>query len=168
MIYIPLNEQTVETPELLLTVGISGCGKTTYVMNNYGDYENLNLDDIRGSLESVNDQTLTPQAVRIMNHMLTHAISYRKNIVISNTNLNIRYINQYIERAEGYKVTILCFDDSYDPQLCISRVRNAIALGEDRSNTPPHVINRMAEQYVELMKVLDGIRQTEMLKVIHV
>lgn len=101
--------------KLIICVGISGSGKTTWATNfikNNSNYVRINRDDIRkvlvGDLEGYyNRKDLSNIETKITNIetlILFNMSGY--NIVIDNTNLTTKYINRWIDIANKYKFNI--------------------------------------------------------------
>lgn len=110
--------------KLVLTVGISASGKSTWAnKQNKDEYVNINRDDIRASLfddfswgtykfSKKNEEKVT----KIQMEMVQHAFINNMHIIISDTNLNEKYRNQWKEYAAkiGYQFEIVEFPIDFD------------------------------------------------------
>ena len=91
------------------------------------------MDSIRKDVfNNVSDQSHNKVVARIFNKQLEVEIALKHNIVIDNMNLNIRYINDIVNKSKGYDIIFYLFDNSLDWQNCFNRVKNDKT---DRSRT---------------------------------
>ena len=155
--FIPLakpNNNT--TPTCVITVGASGCGKSTYVNKNFCDYAKLCMDDMRKELTgSVSDQSKNKEVHSLLTTRLKRHIAAKDNIALPNTNLNANGLVQLLDMLNDYNVILLLFDDSLRPELCAQRVTADINNGQDRANTAvvQGLIENMSERYVILCSI---------------
>lgn len=104
--------------EMIVTVGCSGSGKTTwaeeYVRENYPNWTNVNRDDERFALTNngVRDWTKYKfnksnerKVTEIVDAKLAQALLTGQNIIVSDTNLNPKFRAKFKELAQehGYK-----------------------------------------------------------------
>lgn len=123
----------MERPSIIILVGISGCGKTTWCNHYISEATILSMDSIRKDVfNNVSDQSHNKVVARIFNKQLEVEIALKHNIVIDNMNLNIRYINDIVNKSKGYDIIFYLFDNSLDWQNCFNRVKNDKT---DRSRT---------------------------------
>lgn len=102
--------------EILLTIGCSGSGKSTYaseLVKSNNSWVEINRDNIRANLflggnphlmwqqykHTNANEKLVNQQVEILFHK---AVNARKNIIISDTNLNIKTRHYWVNIAEKY------------------------------------------------------------------
>lgn len=101
-------------PTITLTVGLPGCGKTTWaieeVRRTRGNSVNLNLDDIRQSMAGkhsqykFNDQN--EAYIRNLQHLAAAlAVADRKNIIVSDTNVKPEIVDFWKDFAKENKYT---------------------------------------------------------------
>lgn len=120
-------------PKLLLTVGASSSGKTTWVVDNIHrnlGWVDLNRDDFRFKCKArdwrdykftkANENRIT----ETINGILDDSLEKRLNIVISDTNLNPKTRNRFKQLAEkhGYDYVEKAFECSWDE--LVSRSEN--------------------------------------------
>lgn len=123
----------MERPSIVILVGISGCGKTTWCNHYISEATILSMDSIRKDVfNNVSDQSHNKDVARIFNKQLEDEIALKHNIVIDNTNINIRYIDDIVNKSKGYDIILYLFDNSLDWQKCFNRVKND---NTDRSRT---------------------------------
>ena len=91
------------------------------------------MDSIRKEVfNNVSDQSHNKVVARIFNKQLEDEIALKHNIVIDNTNINISYIDDIVNKSKGYDIIFYLFDNSLDWQNCFNRVKND---NTDRSRT---------------------------------
>ena len=123
----------MERPSIVILVGISGCGKTTWCNHYISEATILSMDSIRKEVfNNVSDQSHNKVVARIFNKQLEDEIALKHNIVIDNTNINISYIDDIVNKSKGYDIIFYLFDNSLDWQNCFNRVKND---NTDRSRT---------------------------------
>ncbi len=119
------NDRLSERPSIIILVGISGCGKTTWCKNYISEATILSMDTIRKEVfNNVSDQSHNKDVARIFNKQLEDEIALKHNIVIDNMNINIRYIDDIVNKSKGYDIIFYLFDNSLDWQKCFNRVKN--------------------------------------------
>lgn len=117
-------------PTLHITVGIPGCGKSTYVERmspRYESWEILSSDDIREELTgSVDDQTANRAVFYVINKCARLLLAYGHDVVIDATNLRPNYRKDLLQIAKDCDATpwAIRFDDSEDFDLCQGRNLN--------------------------------------------
>ena len=109
------------------------------------------MDSIRKEVfNNVSDQSHNKVVARIFNKQHEDEIALKHNIVIDNTNINIRYIDDIVNKSKGYDIIFYLFDNSLDWQNCFNRVKND---NTDRSRTDnvfvsgKPLIQAMSEKY---------------------
>ncbi len=100
-----------EFPEVVVPVGISGCGKTTWIQNHLADHELVSLDEIRASLSRREDQENNSTVVRIAKEQLREHLRAKRKIVWDATSLRTDFRSAVIDLAIDYGalVTIVAF-----------------------------------------------------------
>ncbi len=95
----------------MLTVGLSGSGKTTWIANNLDNHEVVSLDDIRASLSRREDQQNNSKVLRIAKERLREALRAKRRVVWDATSLRIDFRSAVIDLATDYGalVTIVAF-----------------------------------------------------------
>lgn len=102
---------------LIITIGISGSGKSTWSSNflkNNLNYLRINRDDIRktmvGSLEEYYTRKDLHQLEAIVSdieeQLFMNYGSYVKSVIVDNTNLNQKVIKSWIKHANYYNYDI--------------------------------------------------------------
>lgn len=144
---------------LFITIGCSGAGKSTWIKKNAtpGWATIISPDEERRKLSNVNDQSVSGHAFENCYDRLFH-LSPRDGaeVYFDATSLKAEYISSIVgavnpQLKKGLKVTIVLFEDSRNPDLCISRIHEDVKNKVDRSNTPDDVVRTMSKRYVELV-----------------
>lgn len=148
--------------KVIITVGCSGSGKTTFCNKNYSSYEHICMDDIRKLLTgNISDQSRNEEVYKLYVDKLIDAVHNGRDICLVNTNLGTSKIFKEIAKVLSNKseVTILFFEDSKNWELCLSRVSEDIMNGVDRSNTTGNresgvpIIKEMSERYIKMREI---------------
>lgn len=136
--------------KLIITCGISGSGKSTWTKKYHPYAYIINPDSIRKELTgNVSDQSKNKEVFEVAYKSLCMNGAEAGTVVWDATNLSISGILKIVNMAKGANiarcgktlddVTVLVFKDSLNWELCLERVKKAIANGEDRSNTDVEV-----------------------------
>lgn len=147
--------------KIIITVGISGCGKSTIAaaLVEQKGFKEANLDEYRKKLSGdISNQKVTKDAVRAMNKDIRLHIKNGHNVIISNTNLDENIIKNYIETYENCLFRIIIFEDSYNWKLCYKRIDEDLKSGKDRSRVPPSVVLR---QHIKFKSLVDKLFELE-------
>lgn len=98
-------------PEVVLVVGLSGSGKTTWIGKNLKDHEIVSLDDIRAGLGRREDQQNNAKVLRIAKEELREHLRAKRRVVWDATSLRTDFRSAVIDLAEDYGalVTIVAF-----------------------------------------------------------
>ena len=158
---IPYQPQRVIFP-----IGISGAGKDRFYRMFFKEAVLLSPDNIRKELTGdISDQTRNKEVFEILHDRMRSELDRCVNdIYLSETHLWLPGLKQEVEMALPYGKEILfyLFEDSRNWKLCQSRVRGALASGEDRSATADVIgksgkplLEEMSERYVELVESED-------------
>lgn len=105
-----------EYPELVIPVGISGSGKTSWIARHLPEHKIVSLDDIRASLSRREDQENNSKVVRMARELLRVHLRAKERIVWDATSLRTDFRNQIIDLAKDYGAltTIVAFHVSPD------------------------------------------------------
>jgi protein phosphatase len=147
-------------PKLILPVGISGSGKSTWIKSQTDPNTIVvSPDDIRRELSgNVSDQTNMGKVWALAFTRVTDALNAGKNVILDATNVKSRdrkslmdYMKVHVDKPfEGFAKI---FD--VDPEIAKQRVRKDIEAGVDRSNVPDYAIDRQYRDFI------DGINSLE-------
>ena len=145
--------------KLYITIGCSGAGKSTWIKKNAtpGWSITISPDEERRKLSNVNDRSVYGRAFEKCYDQLFH-LSPRDGaeVYFDAISLKTGYISSIVgavnpQLKKNLKVTLVLFEDSRNPDLCISRIHEDIKNKVDRTNTPDDVVRTMSKHYIELV-----------------
>lgn len=147
-----------------LMCGVSGSGKSTFYKNNCGETPfYINPDTIRKQVcGDVSDQSRNKLVWEIAYESLKDfCLEEKENIWFDATSLHNSSIRAVLQIASLYKqdVEIYIMNDSFNKELCRSRVRSDIENGVDRSNVPDEIIDKQFENFKSLTDNLEEYRK---------
>jgi len=134
-----------DLPVLLITVGIPGSGKSTWIRSQKG-FEVVSLDEIRKQLTgSITNQNKEKEVVDIGRNKIKQLLSAGKNVIYDATNVKywfrqnmLKDMPPHIKKAKIFHV---------DPEEAKKRIRQDIENKVDRSNVPPEKIDELYKHF---------------------
>lgn len=165
----------IKLPELSLVVliGASGSGKSTFAARHFGEYEVLSSDYCRGLVsDDENDQSVTAEAFEILQFIARKRLEKGRLVVIDATNVQQDARKPLVALAKEYHVMPVAIVLATPEKLC--QQRNAERAGRDFG---PHVLRNQARQLKQSLKrlkregfryiyVIDSLEQAEAVKLI--
>lgn len=144
---IRLSER--DQPIFIMTVGIPGAGKSEFTRQ-YRDDEYTVIvcpDNIREELTgSISDQSQNAKVWSIAKSRAIEALKAGKNVILDATNVDSNSRRQFIQGLpSGIALKAKIFN--VDPEVAKQRIKAQIERGENRSNVPPDVIDRMHQKF---------------------
>lgn len=143
--------------EIKILMGLPMSGKSTIAKKMISNFENciiIECDEIRKMITGKDDKydafNINNEKIvwDTFNFMVNKSIEENKNIIISNTNLNLKKLNELLllinNRAE---IEIMLIDTPVD--ICISRLND-----KDKHMIP--IIEKMNIQMIETLKWLEN------------
>ncbi len=137
-------------PKLILPVGISDSGKSTFIKSL--DLSNgviISPDDIRREITgSVSDQTKNGEVFSIANKRAVEALNSGKDVVFDATNINSvnrQGLLKYLRLNTNRNFEPLAKVFTVDPEICKQRIRRDIENKVDRSDVPDYAIDRQCQ-----------------------
>lgn len=135
--------------KIIITIGIPASGKSTwakdYVRNN-PSWIRISRDDFRQMLKTAQmcEPKIEDLVTTLVNKTIEQSLAKKLNVIIDNTNVNVKYINGFIDKFKySADIDYRVFDISL--KKAIERDNNReMKVGED-------VIKRMYKQYVDLI-----------------
>jgi len=162
----------------ILTVGISGSGKTTWAKNLINhietpgflkdrDFVRVNYDDIRKTLvgdliepdyySRPNRQDLESIVFTTADSMLGTIGLMRRNLIpiFDNTNLRIKYVTKLINQLEQYDYNVLFKFFPVKPGVAVNRVYHRDFEEVENNSERTDYISKQYQQYLTFRKDFD-------------
>lgn len=154
---------TIKIPELCLVVliGTSGSGKSTFALKNFKRTEVVSSDFCRGVVsDDENDQSATGDAFELLHYILKKRLELGKLCVVDATNVQPEARKPLVALAKDHNVL---------PVAIVLDVSEGVCQERNRSRTDrdfgPHVIRRQKQQLRQSLKGLEreGFRYVHVL-----
>ncbi len=144
---------TIEIPEfcVLLLIGPSGAGKTTFAHRHFAPGEILSSDALRAMVcDDADSLDATADAFAVLKDVLARRLAHRRLTVVDATNLRPEDRAQFVEIANrGYAPVVALLLDIPE-HTCLERNRTR------PSPRPTHVVRRQSELF---RKTAKGVRR---------
>ncbi len=145
-----------ELPDLILTVGIPGSGKSTWIkqFNKNDKYLVVNPDSIRKEITgSVSDESKNVDVWRRAKDDVVKAIDAGMDIILDATNINIKEREGFIEGLPPCNLKAKVFHA--DPEETKERIRKDLEAGTERNAVPPEAVDKYYAQFKDSVDNLD-------------
>ncbi len=154
------DESEIVKPKLILPVGISGSGKSTWIKaNTNSNTVVVSPDDIRRELTgNISDQSKNGQVWSTAFDRIASALNSGKNVILDATNIKSSDRKRLMNHL---KVNVDKPFDSFakifnvNPEIAKQRVKKDIQSGVDRSNVPDFAIDRQYQTFVDDVNLLE-------------
>jgi len=154
------NFKQFHMTSLVLLIGISGSGKSTWIKNNKSKWTNtvvVSPDEIRRELTgNVSDQSRNKEVFELTNILTIHHLKNGKNVVLDATNLDTIYRIPFVEDISNevieFKKIALVFYVSREEAK--QRIKKDIENNVDRANVPEEIIDSQYMKYMSSLKSL--------------
>src|SRR5688500_6572100 len=155
---------TLTIPELSLVVliGASGTGKSTFARARFGPFETLSFDYCRGLVSNdENDQSSTTAAFEVLHFIAAKRLARGLLTVVDATNVQPEARKPLVELARRYHVLPIAIVFDLPERLCEDRNRSR----EDRT-FGPHVIRQQRSQLQKSLRHLqrEGFRHVHVMR----
>jgi len=138
------------TMALVVLVGVTGSGKSTFARQHFGRYEVVSSDTCRGIVaDDENDQSATKQAFELLHHIVGIRLAAGRLTVVDATNVQAQARRSLVELARAHDVLPVAVVLDVPERVCVQRnaARPDRAFGE-------HVVRR---QRADLRRSLRGL-----------
>ncbi|TGO05663.1 polynucleotide kinase-phosphatase [Serinibacter arcticus] len=149
----------VQDPSLVVLVGVSGSGKSTFAATHFGLYETVSSDHCRGVVSNdPNDQSVTPEAFALLHAIVGARLQRNLLTVVDATNVQPHARKELVALARTHDVlpVAIVLDVGADVAAARNRERPDRTFGS-------HVVDR---QQGQLRKSLRGL-QREGFRTVH-
>ena len=158
------SPRTIAIPDLSLVVlmGASGCGKSTFARTHFKPFETLSSDFCRGLVSNdENDQSVSATAFDVLHHIAAKRLEAGLLTVIDATNVQPEARKPIIELARRYHVLPVAIVLDMPERVCVERNRTR----PDR-RFGGHVIRQQRGQLHKSMRNLqrEGFRHLHVLR----
>lgn len=133
-------KQKLSRKKVILLIGISGSGKSTYINKNFDKKYVICPDEIRRSLGNINDMSNNGEVWRLTKSIMQGKLNTYGKVVLDATNVNKWLRIQFMSQFNGYHKEAIFFPIELD--VAIERVNKDIRSGIERSDVPENVIRK--------------------------
>lgn len=151
----------VPASSLILLIGVSGSGKSTFAATHFGPYETLSSDTFRGLVANdENDQAATAEAFDALRYVAAKRLEQNRLTVIDATNVQPSSRQSFIELARAHDMLPVAIVLDVPDKVAIAR--NAGRPGRDFG---AHVVKRQHDQLRRSLRGLgrEGFRRIHVL-----
>lgn len=131
-------KQKFSRKKVILLIGISGSGKSTYINKNFDEKYVICPDEIRRSLGNINDMTNNGKVWKLTKSIMQGKLDTYGKVVLDATNVNKWLRIQFMAQFNGCHKEAIVFPVELD--VAIERVNRDIRSGIARSDVPATVI----------------------------
>jgi protein phosphatase len=153
---------TVPELSLVVLVGASGSGKSTFARTHFGPFETISSDYCRGLVaDDENDQAATPAAFDVLHYIAAKRLAGGRLTVVDATNVQPEARRALVALARGQDVLPVAIVLDLPERLCVER--NADRPDRDFG---PQVIRRQRDQLRRGIRHLgkEGFRKVHVLR----
>lgn len=150
------GKESFERARLVLPIGISGSGKSTWIKSLPSDqYTIISPDEIRVEVTgSISDQSRNAEVFALVDERIDAAMVANKQVILDATNLNTKLRRQLLARINnrfpGAEVAYKVFEANADESK--ARIKADLEAGKQRSAVPDSVIDRQVEMYKQTLE----------------
>jgi tRNA nucleotidyltransferase (CCA-adding enzyme) len=161
-----INEINKNRVGLIMTIGIPGSGKSTWI-NSINEKEKIvvvSTDDIRRELTGdVSDQSRNKEVWAIAAERTKKFMKEGYTVILDATNVitkdRIKFIANIHEEIEDFDLYYKIFEANLE--LSKERIKRDIESGKDRANVPFDVIDRLYRNYLESISFIQKAQKLE-------
>ncbi len=116
-----MNSQILEIPEpsLVLLIGSSGAGKSTFAARHFQPTEVISSDRCRAMIcDDESDQSINAETFALLHHITRLRLQQRKLTVIDATNLEFHARQPLLRMARANRVPIVAVVFNVSPETC--------------------------------------------------
>jgi protein phosphatase len=160
----PTTARDLAVPELSLVVlvGVSGSGKSTFAARHFGAYEVLSSDFCRGLVsDDENNQAASKAAFEVLNFIAGKRLDAGRLTVVDATNVQRDARKQLVELARDHDVLPVAIVLDVPESVCVDR-----NTGREDRNFGARVVHRQRDQLRRSLRGLnkEGFRKVHVLR----
>jgi protein phosphatase len=153
---------TVPALSLVVLVGVSGSGKSTFAARVFGEFETLSSDFCRGLVsDDPNDQSATAAAFDVLHHIAGHRLDRGLLTVVDATNVQQSARKSLVDLARAHDALPVAIVLDVPEDVCLTR--NRARTDRDFGD---HVVRRQRDQLRRSLRGLsrEGFRTVHVLR----
>jgi protein phosphatase len=140
-------EITIPVPSLIILIGVSGSGKSTFATQHFAATQIVSSDFCRALIcDDENDQGVNQEAFELLHLLIAKRLSLHKLTVVDATNVKATSRQPLLEFAKSYDVPAIAIVFNFDLEFCLQQNAQRI-----HRVVPSEII---AEQFQELQSSL--------------
>lgn len=113
---------SLHVPSLVLLIGISGSGKSTFARQHFAPTEVVSSDHCRALVcDDENNQAVNQEAFELVHLIATKRLAHHKLTVIDATNVEAVARQPLLDVAKAYSVPVIAIVLNLDETLCCTR-----------------------------------------------
>lgn len=144
-------------PTLILPIGISSSGKSTWIkeFNNNDEYTVVSPDEVRRELTGdISDHSHERQVWWLVEETVKKLLDNGESVILDATNVDKELRDRFISEMPKCKLKAKVFD--VDPETAKSRIKGDIEGGIDRSRTPDEVVDKQYDKFKSTVASLEA------------
>ncbi len=162
-----LEGTTLPEKGLILPIGISGSGKSTWIdkiKNQRQDVVIVSPDEIRKELTGdISDQSKNKEVWEIAKQRVIDALNADKLVILDATNVNteerLKFISAVFDKTGRKDLFYKIFESN--PKVSKERIKADIQKGKERSKVPDEVIDRQYSLYEKSVSFINKAKALE-------
>jgi len=146
---------------LVVLVGVSGSGKSTFARRHFGPFEVISSDFCRGLVsDDENDQAATSDAFDVLHYIAGKRLAAGRLTVVDATNVQPEARKQFVELARSHDVLPVAIVLDVPGEVCTARNTS-----RSERNFGAHVVRRQHDQLRRSLRSLsrEGFRKVHVL-----
>lgn len=158
-----MAELTIPELSLVVLIGSTGSGKSTFAHKHFRSTAVVSSDACRGIVsDDENDQAATPEAFALLHHIAGTRLRLGLRTVVDVTNVQPKARQELIELARAHDVLPVAIVLDVPDQVCLERN----ALRPDRADLGSHVLVRQQRDLRRSLRFLEreGFRKVHVLR----